>query len=249
MGSPVEVDAVSFAYGRDEVLDCVTFQVQPGEFVALTGPNGSGKSTLLRVLLGLTTPKSGSVRLFGHAPEQLMDRWRLGYVPQRAASAELLPATVAEVVAAGRLARRGWWRRPSPDDEGAVAEAMAAVDLADLANRRLGELSGGQQQRVLIAKALVSGPELLVLDEPVAGVDAGSQRRFRDALVQLAKDKGVAVLLVSHELGAVADDLDRVLVLKSGRILFDGPPGDLTATGVSLGVHAHDLPVWLEGLA
>jgi len=245
----VDVDAVSFAYGRTEVLDCVSFQVQAGEFVALTGPNGSGKSTLLRVLLGLAAPRGGSVRLFGHAPEHLTDRWRLGYVPQRPVAAELLPATVAEVVAAGRLVRRGWWRRPSVDDDAAVAEAMAVVDVADLADRRVAELSGGQQQRVLIAKALVSGPELLVLDEPVAGVDAVSQRGFRDALVHRAKDKGAAVLLVSHELGAVADDLDRLLVLKSGKIVFDGPPADLTATGISLGVHAHDLPVWLEGLA
>lgn len=245
----VDVDAISFAYGPTEVLDCVTFRVQAGEFVALTGPNGSGKSTLLRVLLGLVAPRSGRVRLFGQAPEHLSERWRLGYVPQRPAVTELLPATVAEVVAAGRLVRRGWWRRPSAADDAAVADAMVAVDVADLATRRLGELSGGQQQRVLIAKALVGGPQLLVLDEPVAGVDAGSQRRFRDALVHLAKDKGAAVLLVSHELGAVADDLDRVLVLKSGTVVFDGPPADLTATGVSLGVHAHDLPVWLEGLA
>lgn len=245
----IDVDALSFAYGRTEVLDCVTFQVRAGEFVALTGPNGSGKSSLLRVLLGLLAPRSGSVRLFGQDPARLPERWRLGYVPQRPAQAQLLPATVAEVVAAGRLVRRGWWRRPSPDDHAAVADAMDAVDVADLAGRRVGELSGGQQQRVLIAKALVSGPELLVLDEPVAGVDAESQRRFRDALVHLAKDKGAAVLLVSHELGAVAEDLDRVLILKSGKIVFDGPPADLTATGVSLGVHAHDLPVWLEGLA
>lgn len=249
MGSLIEVEALSFAYGATEVLDSVSFRVEPGEFVALTGPNGSGKSSLLRVLLGLAPPRSGSVRLFGQQPERLSERWRLGYVPQRPATAELLPATVAEVVAAGRLVRRGWWRRPSAGDDAAVADALVAVDVADLVGRRVGELSGGQQQRVLIAKALVSGPELLVLDEPVAGVDAASQRRFRDALVHLAKDRRAAVLLVSHELGAVADDLDRLLVLKSGRIAFDGPPADLTATGVSLGVHAHDLPVWLEDLA
>jgi zinc transport system ATP-binding protein len=110
------------------------------------------------------------------------------------------------------------------------------------------ELSGGQQQRVLIAKALVSEPDVLILDEPVAGVDAESQSRFRDVLVHLVASHGAAVLLVSHELGAVAGDLDRVLVLRHGRIVFAGAPSELTATGVSLGVHDHDLPLWLEGL-
>jgi zinc transport system ATP-binding protein len=109
------------------------------------------------------------------------------------------------------------------------------------------ELSGGQQQRVLIAKALAGEPELLVLDEPVAGVDAESQARFRDALVHMVRDRAGAVLLVSHELGAVADDLDRVVVLKR-KVLFDGSPADLAGTGVSLGIHAEDLPLWLETL-
>ena len=108
-------------------------------------------------------------------------------------------------------------------------------------------LSGWQQQRAFIAKALASEPELLVLDEPVAGVDAESQRRFRESLTHLVDEHGAAVLLVSHELGAVADDLDRVIVLKR-KVLFDGPPADLVGTGVSLGIHADDLPLWLEGL-
>jgi zinc transport system ATP-binding protein len=151
-------------------------------------------------------------------------------------------------VAAGRLPRHGWWRRPGAADRAAVDHAIESVALADLRHRQIHELSGGQQQRVLIAKALVSEPEVLILDEPVAGVDADSQHRFRDALVHLVTNHRTAILLVSHELGAVASDLDRVLVLRHGRIAFDGRPGDLTATGVSLGVHEHDLPVWLEGL-
>ena len=244
----VDVDGVTFSYGGDEVLSGVTFQVHPRQFVALVGANGSGKSTLLRVLLGLLEPLAGRVGLLGQPPRRLTDRWRLGYVPQRPPNAELLPATVAEVVATGRLVRRGWWRRPDAADRSAVVDAMAAVAVSDLAGRRMAELSGGQQQRVLIAKALVTGPELLILDEPVTGVDAESQRRFRDALVRLAQERGTAVLLVSHDLGAVADDLDRLLVLKHGRIVFDGPPEELTATGVNLGVHDHDLPLWLEGL-
>ena len=249
MSPPVlAAEAVRFAYRGEPVLDGVTFAVGPGEFAALAGPNGSGKSTLLRILLGLLRPRSGSVRLLGSAPEALPDRWRVGFVPQRSTVSADMPATAREVVTTGRLARRGWWRRLGPDDRRAVEHALESVDLAALGDRRVAELSGGQQQRVLIARALASEPDLLVLDEPVAGVDAASQARFRAALVHLVREHGAAVFLVSHELGAVADDLDRVLVLRGGRVAFDGAPADLAATGVSLGVHASDLPLWLEGL-
>jgi zinc transport system ATP-binding protein len=243
----LQVDTVSFSYRDQPVLDCVSLEVAPGEFVALAGANGSGKSTLVRIVLGLLPPAQGTVRLLGQPPGRLRERWRVGYVPQRPMAADLLPATVTDVVAAGRLARRGWWRRPRPADREANERALDAVALTDLAGRPLAELSGGQRQRAFIAKALVTEPDLLVLDEPTAGVDAESQRRFRDALVALT-DRGGAVVLVSHELGAVADDLDRVLLMRQGKIGFDGPPGDLAASGVSLGVHPHDLPVWLEGL-
>lgn len=241
-------EAVTFAYGRNLVLDGVDLAVAPGEFVALAGPNGSGKSTLIRLLLGLLRPAGGAVNVLGAPPSDLKERWRIGYVPQRPAIIDLLPATVQEVVAAGRIARRGWWRRPNADDRDKVADALDTVGLTGLERRRLSELSGGQQQRALIAKALAAEPDLLILDEPVAGVDADAQRRFRDALVAMARGRDAAVLLVSHELGAVADDLDRLIVLRSGKVSFDGTPAELTATGVSLGVHAHDLPLWLEGL-
>jgi zinc transport system ATP-binding protein len=242
----LEIDAVSFAYPGQTVLEGVSFSVAAGEFVALVGPNGSGKSTLLRIALGLLRPQGGAVRLFGLPPAQLPEPWRVGYVPQRPVLLDVLPATVEEVVASGRLARRGWHRRLRAEDWDEVEAALTAVDLWPLRRRLLPELSGGQQQRAFIAKALATMPELLVLDEPVAGVDLESQRSFRDTLVTLVRERGTAVLLVSHELSAVAEDLDRVVVLRQGRIGFDGAPGALSATGVSLGVHAHDLPVWLE---
>jgi len=221
--------------------------VRPGEFVALVGPNGSGKSTLLKVLLGSLEPSRGRVRLLGSPPRSLVDRWRIGYVPQRPGLASEVPVTVEEIVVTGRLARRGWWRPLRREDRLAVAHALDSVGLADLATRPVNELSGGQQQRAFIARAFASEPELLVLDEPIAGVDAESQRRFRESLVHLVAEHGSGVLLVSHELSSVAHDLDRVVVLK-GSVLFDGPPSQLTAEGVSLGVHREDLPLWLEGL-
>jgi zinc transport system ATP-binding protein len=246
-GTVLAVEGVAFHYGRDRVLDDVAFSVRAGEFAALTGPNGSGKSTLLRIALGLLTPAAGRVELFGVSPRRLRDKWRVGYVPQRLRIAPDLPATVEEVVKSGRLAKQGWWRRARAADRDAVDHALESVALGSLRRHRLAELSGGQQQRALIAKALASEPELLVLDEPIAGVDVEAQQLFRDSLVHLRDEHGAAVLLVSHELGAVADDLDRVVVLKH-RVLFDGPPGELAASGVSLGVHRDDLPRWLEEL-
>jgi zinc transport system ATP-binding protein len=245
--SLLEADAVSFAYGRTPVLNDVSIQVRPGEFVALVGPNGSGKSTLLKVLLGSLAPSAGTVALFGVPPRQMRDRCRLGYVPQRPVLASEVPATVEEIVAAGRLSRSGWWRPLRRDDRVAVQHALESVGLGELASRPVNELSGGQQQRAFIARAFASEPDLLVLDEPIAGIDAESQRRFRDSLVHLVNEHGAGVLLVSHELSAVAQDLDRVIVLK-GTVLFDGPPARLTAEGVSLGIHREDLPLWLEGL-
>ena len=242
----LEAERVSFAYGTVAAVVDVSLHVAAGEFCALVGPNGSGKSTLLRLLLGLAHADSGQVRCFGVDPHDVPDRWRIGYVPQRHELAPELPATVTEVVAAGRLAR-GWWRRPRRDDRAAVARSIEAVALTDLADRPVRTLSGGQQQRVLIAKALASEPSVLVLDEPTAGVDAESQELFRESLVSAVRDRGAAVLLVSHELGAVADALDRVIVMKQS-IVFDGAPGDLAARGVSLGVHVDDLPLWLERL-
>jgi zinc transport system ATP-binding protein len=243
----IRASGVSFSYGRQPVLEGVDLQVRAGEFVALVGPNGSGKSTLLRVLLGSLEPSSGDVRLFGEPPMRFTDRARVGYVPQRPVLDSEVPATVEEIVTAGRLARRGWWRPLHKEDHVHVGHALASVGLGELAKRPLNELSGGQQQRAFIARAFAGEPDLLVLDEPIAGVDAESQRRFRDSITHLIEDHGAGVLLVSHELSAVAPDLDRVVVLKR-RVVFDGPPAQLAASGVSLGVHPEDLPLWLEEL-
>ncbi|HVE92957.1 MAG TPA: metal ABC transporter ATP-binding protein [Actinomycetota bacterium] len=236
-----------FSRGDAPVLDDVSLEVRRGEFVALVGPNGAGKTTLLKVLLGLLQPQSGQVLLFGQDPRDMKDRQLIGYVPQRPGVAAGLPATVEEVVTTGRLSSRRWWRRAARQDRDAVDHALMAVGLESDRHRRVSELSGGEQQRAFIARAMASDPQLLVLDEPVAGVDAEAQERFRESVVHHVRDHEGAVLLVSHELGAVASDLDRVIVLKT-RIRFDGSPAELTQTGVSLGIHSEDLPAWLEEL-
>lgn len=170
-----------------------------------------------RVALGLAPPASGEVHLFGAPPAAVRDKWRVGYVPQRPVVVDQLPATVEEVVASGCVARRGWARRSRPEDRRRIERALDVVALDDLRRTPIVELSGGQQQRGFTARALVSEPELLVLDEPIAGVDAESQSRFRDALVSRCRTDGVTVLLVSHELGAVAEDLDWLVLLRSAR--------------------------------
>ncbi len=243
----VEARGVSYAYGRNEVLLDVDLVVGRGEFVALVGPNGAGKSTLVRILLGLTKPTAGSALLFGLPPDRVADRWRIGYVPQRPVLSSDAPSTVEEIVAAGRLGRRGWWRPLTKPDRTQIHHAIASVGLEEMARLPVAELSGGQQQRAFIARAFASEPDLLILDEPIAGVDAESQRRLRDSIVHLVDEHGAGVLLVSHELSSVARDLDRVVVLKRS-VQFDGPPSELTGAGVSMGVHAEDLPLWLERL-
>jgi zinc transport system ATP-binding protein len=243
----VEAKDVRFGYDGEPVLEDVSLDVSAGEFVALVGPNGSGKSTLLGILLGSLRPQAGTVRIFGSDPDRFDERWRLGFVPQRPTIASEVPATVQEIVTSGRLSRRGWWRPLGREDRDAVDHAIRSVGLGELASRPVTTLSGGQQQRAFIARAFASEPDLLVLDEPVAGVDAESQRRFSDSLTHLIQEHAAGVLLVSHELSAVAAIVDRVVVLKR-RVLFDGTPSELMREGVSLGIHHDDLPLWLEGL-
>jgi zinc transport system ATP-binding protein len=232
----VAARALSFRHGDRAVLNGVDIELFSGEMCALVGPNGSGKTTLVRLLLGLLSPQDGEV---DHPRGQVT----IGYVPQRTRLDADVPATVFEMVASGLINPQV--RRSKSERHSRILKAIADVGLADRATSQIGRMSGGQQQRALIARAIVRDPQLLVLDEPVAGVDTESQHAFHDVLAgQLAN--GTSVLLVSHELSAVADLVQRVVVLRHHLVEFDGPPADLEARGISLGVHAHDLPVWLE---
>lgn len=247
----VTVRGAVIGYGQRPVLRGVSMTVDPGEVVAVLGANGSGKSTLIRACLGLVPLRGGAVELFG-TPVRRFRQWhRIGYVPQRVGASGGVPATVAEVVAAGRLARRGVWRPPGAADRAAVAKALRAVGLADRAGDPVAALSGGQQQRTLIARALAGEPELLVLDEPTAGVDATSQSAFAEALRAFVADGGT-VLLVAHELGPLAPLISRAVVVHHGEIAHDGavpaPAGHHAAPGHDH-VHPHgpDQPVGMWG--
>lgn len=209
------------AYDGRPVLRDVRLITTAGEVVALLGANGSGKSTLIRAVLGLVPLAGGTVNLFGTPLRRFRQWWRIGYVPQRIGAGSGVPATVAEVVASGRLARRGILRPAGPADRAAVTAALDAVDLADRARDPVAALSGGQQQRTLIARALAGDPELLILDEPTAGVDAASQEAFATALRGFVASGGT-VLLVAHELGPLQPLISRAVVLHHGEVVHDG---------------------------
>ena len=220
------------------VVRRIDLAVHPGEFVTLLGANGSGKSTLVRACVGLLPVTSGTVQLFGE-PLGRFDGWsRVGFVPQRSSAASGVPATVAEVVTTGRLARHRRFGWPRAGDRRAVRERLEQVDLADRAKDPVGQLSGGQQQRVMIARALAGDPDLLVMDEPVAGVDAGSQRVLARVFADLV-DEGAGVLLVAHELGPMAPLVDRAVLLRDGRVTYDGPAAQLPGAADHGGEHPH----------
>lgn len=226
----VQITGGAVALAGRPILRDIDLQVQPGEVVAILGANGSGKSTLVKTLVGLLPLAAGSVRLFGEPLEQFTSWRRLGYVPQRSTITQGVPATVREVVAAGRLARRRVFAPARAADRRAVLDALATVGLADRADQQVATLSGGQQQRVLMARTLAGEPDLLVLDEPNAGVDLISQQAIADAMATLA-GRGATIIVVLHELGPFAPLIDRAIALREGRVCYDGPPSQLDAAG------------------
>ena len=219
----VALDDASVGYDDAPVLEHVSLTIDSHDFVALVGSNGAGKSTLVKAMLGLLAVQRGTVRLFGRPSTDFDERWRIGYVPQRHTAGGPIAATVREVVVSGRLPRSGllrWW---STADRRAVAAAMQRVGVEDLARRPVHQLSGGQQRRVLIARALASEAELLVLDEPTAGVDVDAQAAVVSVLGELSRS-GVTVAVVTHDLEPFTDLLTRVVWVGRGRIAYDGPP-------------------------
>jgi zinc transport system ATP-binding protein len=222
----VEFAGVDFAYQHGQpVLRDVSLGIDAGEFVAVAGPNGGGKTTLLRLALGLERPTAGRVRLFGQPAHRFGDRAKLGYIAQRAQLGIQAPATVREVVAAGRSALNPFGRLTSSDRE-SIDRAIELVGLAAIARRPLTRLSGGQQQRAFIAKALVTDPKLLALDEPTAGVDVAAQEALAELLGSLHRELGATILYVSHEFGAIEHVVQRLVLIRE-RIVFDGPPASL----------------------
>jgi zinc transport system ATP-binding protein len=248
MTAVISLQNASFGYGGRPVLTGASLTIERGEIVAVLGPNGSGKSTLMKGILGLNQRTAGSLTLFGIPAEDFRDRARMGYVPQRHTLSASVAATAEEIVESGRLPRLGWFGRLAATDRQVVCRSLELVGLADRSGTEVRTLSGGQQRRVLIARALAAQPEVLIMDEPTAGVDAANQHVLADVLTRLV-ERDVTMVIVTHEPGALKDLLTRIIVVDSGRIVFDGDPARYAAVRDSVhhdhDSHHHDLE--LEG--
>jgi len=217
----VSVVDLTVAIGQTVVLQDINLNVDSGQTVVLLGGNGSGKTTLLRGILGLLPHQAGQVRLFGQPLADFRQWVRIGYVPQHGA-VNIGAATIEEIVASGRLPHRRPFHGLNHNDRQAISGALSTVHLSHLANQPMGNLSGGQRQRALIARALATQPDLVILDEPMAGLDTASQDDLAEVL-QVLKANGKAILIVLHELGPMEPLLDSCTVLKSGQVIYTGP--------------------------
>ncbi|THF75927.1 metal ABC transporter ATP-binding protein [Cohnella fermenti] len=216
----VSLQDVTFSYGSQHVMDNVNFVVRERDFVGLIGSNGAGKTTLLRMIVGLLRPTSGEIKLFG-TPMSRFKEWQLiGYVPQRNHFNPLFPATVREVVLSGLYGRRKLLRRSTKEDHLRAEDALKTLKIGDLAEKRIGELSGGQQQRVFLARALINNPKLLILDEPMSGIDTETQNNFFNLLLHMHKKHNITFLMVSHDLDMVRSYLGEAPRAKSGKLSF-----------------------------
>ncbi len=218
--APLLLDGVSAGYDQVAVLSHVSFQLRPRTLTGLVGPNGAGKSTLIKIILGLLKPWAGSVKVFGEDVAAV--RTRIGYMPQIELVDWAFPVSVEELVMLGRYGRLRTLRPPSRDDRVVVRDALERVGLWELRRRQIGELSGGQQRRLLLARAVARSAELLLLDEPLAGLDLGAQEDL-ERLVRDLADAGSTLLVATHDLHHVAHSYDEVLCL-NGRIIAQGPP-------------------------
>lgn len=220
----IEAKDLGFAYADQPVLEHVTFTITSGEYVGIVGPNGGGKTTLLKLLVGLLTPTTGSLRIQGVAPTDTVAQSQIGYVPQRVSQDQVgFPATVKEVVESGRTILKGWFEPFNEKDHLAVAEALKIAGITDLQQRLMSTLSGGQRQRVYVARALASQPKLLILDEPFVGVDVHAQAEFYTFLKNLNTQHGLTILLVSHDIDAITEEVKSILCLNRG-LLCSGSP-------------------------
>ncbi|NEW06239.1 metal ABC transporter ATP-binding protein [Paenibacillus sp. SYP-B3998] len=218
--SIVSIDHVSFSYEHKKVIEKLRFDVLERDFVGVIGSNGAGKTTLLKMLVGLLKPTEGEIRLFDRPINQFKDWERIGYVPQKNAFNPLFPATVREIVLSGMYSKKHVYRRLSKADVQKAEDAMLAMRIEDLANRRIGQLSGGQQQRAFLARAIVNNPELLILDEPTVGIDAETQVGFFRMIRHMHQHHHMAFIMVSHDMDMMQSYLGTEPQQMSGGIKF-----------------------------
>lgn len=238
----IEVKNLTVSYGPVPALLDVSVQIPSGKLVGVIGPNGSGKSTFIKSILGFTKPDVGEVRLFGK--EASLVKGKVAYVPQRGSVDWDFPITVREVAAMGRYGNRRWWQDLKREDYEAAERALEKVRMSEFAKRQIGQLSGGQQQRVFMARALTQNADILLLDEPFAGVDAATERAILDVL-QETKAAGKTVVVVHHDLGTAAEFFDLLVLLKQ-RLFAFGPPTQVLDPTLLCDVYEGNLRVFAE---
>lgn len=216
----IEVQHLTVSYHARAALLDVSVNIQRDQLVGVIGPNGAGKSTFIKAVLGFVKPDIGEVKINGRDVQKA--RGLVAYVPQRGAVDWDFPITVAEVALMGRYQRIPWYRNPGRRDREAAMEALEMVRMEDLADRQIGELSGGQQQRVFLARALSQGSDILLLDEPFAGVDAATERAILDVL-ERAKKAGKTLVVVHHDLSTAAEYFDRLILIKQRLYAYGSP--------------------------
>lgn len=216
----IEVDHLTVSYHAKPALLDVTISIEKDQLVGVIGPNGAGKSTFIKAILGFIKPDVGGVKINGQSAQKA--KGEVAYVPQRGAVDWDFPITVEEVALMGRYQQIPWYTSPADKDRQAALEALEMVRMQDFAERQIGELSGGQQQRVFLARALAQGSDILLLDEPFAGVDAATERAILDVL-ERAKQAGKTLVVVHHDLSTAAEYFDRLILIKQ-RLYAYGPP-------------------------
>ena len=221
--SIISVKNLSVKYGSREVFSGVSFDIEKGDYVGIAGQNGSGKTTLVKAVLGLVKPDSGEIEIDGTPFNKFKDWYKIGYLPQSLAlSKSIFPATVKEVVALGLLSRKSFPKRLNKQDDKKISEVLKILDIDGIKDKLIGELSGGQQQRVFLAHALVSDPEILILDEPTTALDPEIRESFFETLYRLNKDRKVTILLISHDVGHIGDYARKLLYIDKKAVFF-GP--------------------------
>jgi zinc transport system ATP-binding protein len=238
----IEIEGVTISRSGDRAIEDATFKVFKGDFVGVVGPNGGGKTTLIKATLGLLPRDAGAIRLFGTPIEQFRDWRRVAYVGQDSINFDQsFPLSVRELVSLGRVNGGNIGRRLTSEDWGHVDETLRFMGINDLADKRIGQLSGGQKQRVFVAKAMAREPDVLFLDEPVAGVDPETQERFYMKLSNINTQRGVTILDVSHDLSSVFCRMNRVICVNKRVNVADisDEAGFTTALKKAYGDHFH----------
>lgn len=215
----ISIENVSFAYNKENILQDIIMYVDEGDFVGIVGCNGSGKSTLIKLLIGQLTPSKGKIKLFNEELSTSKNLNKIGYVSQISLSSNAtFPATVEEIVMTNLYSKIGFMKFPKKEHKEKVKEVLKKVNMQEYSKRLIGNLSGGQQQRVMIAKALVSDPKVIILDEPTTGIDAASEKSLYALLNKLNKESKITIIIVSHDFKKISQYTNKIFSVNKNKV-------------------------------